>query len=78
MMLLTFIKFALTPFDAPSADTDNLMDESPNDVREEDLTWFSLNLDRRTLGRPGDELARLSLTTPEPGSAANSDFGRWM
>ena len=86
MVLLTFMKYALTRFDASSIDADDLMDESPadavevspNDSCEDDLTWFSLSLDRRELGRPNDELARLSLTTTEAGSAANADFERWM
>ena len=88
MVLLTFMKYALTRFDASSidSDADDLRDESPagafelapNDSGEDDLSWLSLSLDRRELGRPNDELARLSLTTPEAGSAANSNFERWM
>ena len=86
MMLLTFMKYALTRFDASAMDAANLMDDSPadkvkmspNDSCEEDLTWFSLSLDRRPAGQSTDELARLSLTTPEADSAANSDFDRWM
>jgi hypothetical protein len=86
MMPLTFMKYALTRFDASSIEADDLKDESPadavevspNDSREDDLTWFSLSLDRRAPGRPSDELARLSLTTTESGSAANADFERWM
>lgn len=86
MMLLTFMKYALARFDASSTDADYLMDRSladtvetsPNDSCEDDLTWFSLSRDRRPSGRANDELARLSLTTPEADSAANSDFDRWM
>ncbi|AGA25294.1 hypothetical protein [Singulisphaera acidiphila] len=86
MMLLTFMKYALARLDNSSTHTDDSMhksltdtvETSPNDPCEDDLTWFSLSLDHRPSGRAHDELARLSLTTPEADSAANSDFDRWM
>ncbi|WP_406697469.1 hypothetical protein V5E97_01295 [Singulisphaera sp. Ch08] len=87
MVLLTFMKYALTQLGACSSVEDDLTDESPADAvelspydaSEEVLTWFSLSLDRRAPDQADDdELARLSLTTSESEVAAHADFERWM
>lgn len=88
MILLTFVKYALTRFDPDSTHVDDLRSTLPTDTGTDagfppqgcldHLTELSLNPDHRTIDPTHDELARFSLTTPAARPASHSDFERWM
>lgn len=92
MMLLTFLKLVVGQLDDPyrveaermrrltASRAEDARDDRYDDLPESEETpdWSPLSLDGRKFDRPNEELAWVSLTTPDANAGEKPDPDRWM